>query len=132
MYLSLWVGSCVASPKYRSRFSGADDLGQIFVLDCTPILANVAPSNLLDPSSASSSIKLEWSVLFFCRSLYAIRRTLEVTGTPPLARSFHSLDIVGDRLFVFGGITIAVSNSSDFYILDLHQNKWTRPLYDGK
>lgn len=63
--------------------------------------------------------------------IVCFRSILQTMGTPPLSRSFHSFDLVGDsRVFVLAGKSICPS-SSDFYILDLSRDKWTRPLHDG-
>jgi Ras-related protein Rab-1A len=69
-------------------------------------------------------------------SLYALKvstltwSTVQVAGTPPLARSFHSFDLIGKWGFVFAGTTS--TNISDLYILDLPNMRWARPLYEGQ
>jgi Ras-related protein Rab-1A len=55
---------------------------------------------------------------------------VQVAGTPPLARSFHSFDLIGKWGFVFAGTTS--TSISDLYILDLPNMRWARPLYDGQ
>uniref|UniRef100_A0A0G4FAI6 Uncharacterized protein n=1 Tax=Chromera velia CCMP2878 TaxID=1169474 RepID=A0A0G4FAI6_9ALVE len=55
--------------------------------------------------------------------------TPEISHTPPMGRLFHSLSLVGDRLFVFAGLTFL--ETSDLYILELSKKKWSRPLYEG-
>ncbi|CEL93240.1 unnamed protein product [Vitrella brassicaformis CCMP3155] len=55
---------------------------------------------------------------------------VEVANTAPLSRSFHSMDLIGDRVFIFAGQTIA--EVSDLYIYDSAKSKWSRPLYEGQ
>lgn len=55
---------------------------------------------------------------------------VEVVGTPPRARKFHSVDLIGHRIFVFAGLTS--SDVADLYILDTNTNRWARPLYEGQ
>mmetsp|Transcript_19340 Transcript_19340/g.44003 ORF Transcript_19340/g.44003 Transcript_19340/m.44003 type:complete len:588 (-) Transcript_19340:50-1813(-) len=56
--------------------------------------------------------------------------TVQVSGTPPLERSFHTFDLIGKWGFAFAGQTS--TNLSDLYILDVPNNRWARPLYDGQ
>jgi|EP00927_Polykrikos_kofoidii_P077508 Ras-related protein Rab-1A len=55
---------------------------------------------------------------------------VQVAGTPPLDRSFHSFDLIGKWGFVFAGST--TTGISDLYILDLQNTRWARPLYEGQ
>ncbi|KAF8822001.1 Ras family protein [Cardiosporidium cionae] len=55
---------------------------------------------------------------------------VHATGTAPVGRSFHSLDIVGQRVFVFAGLTS--SDQSDLYIFEIDKHRWSRPLFDGQ
>jgi len=57
--------------------------------------------------------------------------TVQVAGTPPLERSFHSFDLIGKWGFVFAGNTTN-PGISDLYILDLPNMRWARPLYEGQ
>jgi Ras-related protein Rab-1A len=69
-------------------------------------------------------------------SLYAFKlstntwSTVQVAGTPPLERSFHSFDLIGKWGFIFAGTTS--SSISDLYIFDIPNLRWTRPLYEGQ
>lgn len=55
---------------------------------------------------------------------------VQVAGTPPLERAFHSFDIIGKWAFAFAGTTF--SSVSDLYILDVPNMRWARPLYEGQ
>eukprot|EP00922_Rhytidocystis_sp_ex-Travisia-forbesii_P003910 GHVS01005675.1.p1 GENE.GHVS01005675.1~~GHVS01005675.1.p1 ORF type:complete len:617 (+),score=131.99 GHVS01005675.1:66-1916(+) len=57
---------------------------------------------------------------------------VEISNTPPFARTFHSLDLIGDRLFVFAGSTLAGDGAADLYLYQLNKGKWSRPLFDGQ
>eukprot|EP00922_Rhytidocystis_sp_ex-Travisia-forbesii_P064090 GHVS01095300.1.p1 GENE.GHVS01095300.1~~GHVS01095300.1.p1 ORF type:complete len:487 (+),score=87.32 GHVS01095300.1:106-1566(+) len=57
---------------------------------------------------------------------------VEIANTPPFARTFHSLDIIGDRLFVFAGATLTGDGAADLYLYQLNKGKWSRPLFDGQ
>eukprot|EP01069_Polyplicarium_translucidae_P009127 Polyplicarium_translucidae@DN3293_c0_g1_i2.p1 len=93
----------LASKDKVALFGGADDSGGMFILD----FANFAATN-----TAS------WT-------------KLPVSNTPPLSRSFHTVDAVGDRIFVFAGQTI-YPEISDFYVHDSKTKRWSRPLYEGQ
>jgi len=56
--------------------------------------------------------------------------TVNVQGTPPLERSFHSFDLIGKWGFAFAGSTS--TSISDLYILDVPNMRWARPLYEGQ
>eukprot|EP00921_Rhytidocystis_pertsovi_P001830 GHVQ01003149.1.p1 GENE.GHVQ01003149.1~~GHVQ01003149.1.p1 ORF type:complete len:459 (+),score=69.55 GHVQ01003149.1:1291-2667(+) len=84
-------------------FGGADDDGAMFSLRLTELGSAAKPT-------------LTWS-------------RLEIANTPPLARSFHTLNLIDDRLFVFAGKTVE-ENVSDLYICT--KGRWCRPLYDGQ
>jgi Ras-related protein Rab-1A len=51
-------------------------------------------------------------------------------GPRPLGRRFSSLHSVGSRLYCFGGETI-LPGITDMYVLNLSNNQWTKPLYEG-
>lgn len=55
---------------------------------------------------------------------------VQVSGTPPLERHFHTFDFIGKWGFVFSGITC--NGISDLYILDVPNMRWARPLYEGQ
>merc|ERR1719424_1215044 len=55
---------------------------------------------------------------------------VQVQGTPPLERNFHTFDLIGKWGFVFAGA--ASSGVSDLYILDVPNMRWARPLYEGQ
>jgi small GTP-binding protein len=55
---------------------------------------------------------------------------VQVSGTPPLERSFHSFDLIGKYGFVFAGST--ATGLSDLYLLDVPNMRWARPLYEGQ
>merc|ERR1719316_2207476 len=69
-------------------------------------------------------------------SLYALKLStgvwsrVTVSGTPPLERSFHSFDLIGKWAFVFAGQTS--STITDLYILDVANQRWAKPLYEGQ
>jgi len=56
---------------------------------------------------------------------------VQVNGTPPLERSFHSFDLIGKWGFCFAGSS-RQSSVSDLYILDVPNMRWARPLYEGQ
>lgn len=55
---------------------------------------------------------------------------VQVAGTAPLERSFHTFDFIGKWGFVFAGQT--PNGMSDLYILDVPNMRWARPLYEGQ
>merc|ERR1719171_450308 len=55
---------------------------------------------------------------------------VQVAGTPPLERNFHTFDLIGTWGFVFSGTTC--NGISDLYILDVPNMRWARPLYEGQ
>lgn len=55
---------------------------------------------------------------------------VQVAGTPPLERNFHTFDLIGKWGFVFSGTTC--NGISDLYILDVPNMRWARPLYEGQ
>jgi len=57
--------------------------------------------------------------------------TVQVSGTPPLERSFHTFDLIGKWAFTFAGCS-ANNSISDLYILDVPNMRWARPLYEGQ
>jgi len=56
--------------------------------------------------------------------------TVQVAGTPPLERAFHSFDLIGKWVFCFAGSS--QTSISDLYILDAPNMRWARPLYEGQ
>eukprot|EP00440_Ansanella_granifera_P000137 gb/GFBE01000148.1/.p1 GENE.gb/GFBE01000148.1/~~gb/GFBE01000148.1/.p1 ORF type:complete len:592 (+),score=144.41 gb/GFBE01000148.1/:1-1776(+) len=57
--------------------------------------------------------------------------TVQVSGTPPLERSFHTFDLIGKWGFCFAGCS-SNNSISDLYILDVPNMRWARPLYEGQ
>jgi Ras-related protein Rab-1A len=55
---------------------------------------------------------------------------VETQSTPPLERSFHSFDLIGNRGFVFAGQTS--TEVTDLYIFDTANQRWAKPLYEGQ
>uniref|UniRef100_A0A7S1B080 Uncharacterized protein n=1 Tax=Noctiluca scintillans TaxID=2966 RepID=A0A7S1B080_NOCSC len=55
---------------------------------------------------------------------------VQLQGTPPLERCFHTFDLIGKWGFIFAGAT--ATNMSDLYILDVQTMRWARPLYEGQ
>lgn len=51
---------------------------------------------------------------------------IEAPGTAPNKRAFHSCSIVGDALYIFGGITDDRRVLSDMYRYDISSNSWTQ------
>merc|ERR1712176_877337 len=56
--------------------------------------------------------------------------SIQIAGTPPLERSFHTFDLIGKWAFAFAGST--PNGVSDLYILDVPNMRWARPLYEGQ
>lgn len=102
------------SPRYAHKMiSGPDD--QIFVFGGAsgPQGGQAAPGTLYSFKISTCT----WSIV-------------QVAGTPPLERAFHSFDIIGKWAFAFAGSTF--SSVSDLYILDVPNMRWARPLYEGQ
>mmetsp|Transcript_30024 Transcript_30024/g.82397 ORF Transcript_30024/g.82397 Transcript_30024/m.82397 type:complete len:589 (+) Transcript_30024:89-1855(+) len=101
-------------PRYAHKLMVGPD-GSIFVFGGTTAPGNpeVQPGALYNfkPSTAT------WSIV-------------QVAGTPPLERSFHTFDLIGKWGFVFAGTTL--TSISDLYIFDLPNLRWARPLYEGQ
>ena len=55
---------------------------------------------------------------------------VHATGTRPSARRFFTFQLVGNRLYCFGGET-AVHGMTDVYVMVLGTDHWTKPLYEG-
>lgn len=55
---------------------------------------------------------------------------VQVAGTAPLERNFHTFDLIGKWGFCFSGTTC--NGISDLYILDVPNMRWARPLYEGQ
>jgi len=56
--------------------------------------------------------------------------TVQVLGTPPLERAFHTFDLIGKWGFILAGST-EKSSVNDLYILDVPNMRWARPMYEG-
>ncbi|KAI9306070.1 hypothetical protein BJ944DRAFT_160597 [Cunninghamella echinulata] len=50
---------------------------------------------------------------------------LEPSGTPPIARGYHTSNLVKDKLIVYGG-SDGLECFSDVFVLDLVANKWSQ------
>merc|ERR1711972_935086 len=102
------------SPRFAHKMiSGPDD--QVFVFGGASSAAGGEPTpGTLYAFKFSTST---WS-------------TVQIAGTPPLERAFHSFDIIGKWAFAFAGSTF--SSISDLYILDVPNMRWARPLYQGQ
>lgn len=112
-----WTSPTCGGEAPSARFghkmvSGPDD--QVFVFGGAggPTSVQAMPGTLYAFKLATST----WSVV-------------QVGGTPPLERSFHSFDVIGKWAFAFAGST--ASSTSDLYILDIPNMRWARPLYEG-
>jgi len=57
--------------------------------------------------------------------------TVQVLGTPPLERAFHTFDLIGKWGFILAGST-AANSVNDLYILDVPNMRWARPMYEGQ
>lgn len=114
----LWSSPACSGQAPSPRFSHkmiCGPGGQLLVFGgaTTPAGAQVQPGALY-------CLKLDtltWSVV-------------QVQGTAPLERAFHSFDLIGKWGFAFAGATN--SSISDLYILDVPNMRWARPLYEGQ
>jgi Ras-related protein Rab-1A len=55
-------------------------------------------------------------------------KVVEVSGTRPLPRRLLTLEMIGGKLYCFGGET-PLPGSTDVYTYS--QNRWSKPLYEG-
>jgi len=69
-------------------------------------------------------------VLFSYKIGTSVWSAVQVGGTAPLNRNFHTFDLIGKWGFVFSGTTC--NGISDLYILDMPNMRWARPLYEGQ
>eukprot|EP00747_Dinoflagellata_sp_TGD_P170326 gnl/TRDRNA2_/TRDRNA2_201615_c0_seq1.p1 gnl/TRDRNA2_/TRDRNA2_201615_c0~~gnl/TRDRNA2_/TRDRNA2_201615_c0_seq1.p1 ORF type:complete len:618 (-),score=101.99 gnl/TRDRNA2_/TRDRNA2_201615_c0_seq1:79-1854(-) len=69
-------------------------------------------------------------VLYSLKVSTGVWSKLQIGGTPPNERAFHTFDLIGKWGFVFAGSTS--SSITDLYILDVPNNRWARPLYEGQ
>eukprot|EP00242_Pyramimonas_sp_CCMP2087_P008899 CAMPEP_0198198874 /NCGR_PEP_ID=MMETSP1445-20131203/2239_1 /TAXON_ID=36898 /ORGANISM="Pyramimonas sp., Strain CCMP2087" /LENGTH=1186 /DNA_ID=CAMNT_0043868539 /DNA_START=206 /DNA_END=3766 /DNA_ORIENTATION=+ len=55
--------------------------------------------------------------------------TFPVRGTPPYKRVGHSVNVVGDNLYLFGGepLTSGSPSANDLFVLDLKTHVWSTP-----
>eukprot|EP00929_Paragymnodinium_shiwhaense_P002572 TRINITY_DN102866_c0_g1_i1.p1 TRINITY_DN102866_c0_g1~~TRINITY_DN102866_c0_g1_i1.p1 ORF type:complete len:586 (-),score=150.25 TRINITY_DN102866_c0_g1_i1:267-2024(-) len=106
-------GEAPAARYAHKMMAGPDD--QLFLFGGV-----VAPGG---PEAAPGS-------LYVFKTSTATWTSVQVAGTPPLDRSFHTFDLIGNRGFVFAGMTNI--GTSDLYILDLPNMRWARPLYEGQ
>mmetsp|Transcript_107446 Transcript_107446/g.303792 ORF Transcript_107446/g.303792 Transcript_107446/m.303792 type:complete len:580 (+) Transcript_107446:97-1836(+) len=114
-----WVSpSCAGtapSPRFAHKMieGGDDDTLVVFGGSTSAAGPEVAPGVLYSFTVSTST----WAAI-------------QVQGTPPLERSFHTFDLIGKWGFAFAGSTSA--SISDLYILDVPSMRWTRPLYEGQ
>jgi len=81
-------------------------------------------------ASGTSGGEVQPGVLYSFKLSTFTWSTVQVSGTPPLERSFHTFDLIGKWGFAFAGSTL--TSISDLYILDVPNNRWARPLYEGQ
>jgi len=110
--------SCAGTPPSR-RFSQkmiCTPDNQLFVFGGaeTPTGPQVSPGTLYSFNLSTST----WS-------------TVQVLGTPPLERAFHTFDLIGKWGFILAGST-DTSSINDLYILDVPNMRWARPMYEGQ
>eukprot|EP01071_Lankesteria_metandrocarpae_P008692 Lankesteria_metandrocarpae@DN5024_c0_g1_i2.p1 len=117
----------VPSPRYGHKmcaiqeeqnillFGGANDEGALFILKLS---VKARPDiKTLDLQRSAVTFSAVWS-----------RHVSE--GSLPLSRSFHTLNRIGGRIFLFAGMTRSLV--SDLYVYDFRKDTWTRPLYEGQ
>jgi Ras-related protein Rab-1A len=85
---------------------------------------------LFGGSSSATEAEATPGVLYSFELSTSTWSTTQVSGTPPLERSFHSFDLIGKWGFAFAGST--TNGISDLYILDAAGQRWARPLYEGQ
>lgn len=108
-------GGTAPSPRFAQKMiSGPDDQLFVFGGATSASGAPVKPGELHCFKIGTST----WS-------------TVQVSGTPPLERGFHTFDLIGKWGFCFAGCSSA-NSISDLYILDLPNMRWARPLYEGQ
>jgi Ras-related protein Rab-1A len=81
-------------------------------------------------STGPGGVDVQPGVLYVFKLSTSTWSTVQVSGTPPLERSFHTFDLIGKWGFAFAGSTL--SSISDLYILDVSTMRWARPLYEGQ
>jgi len=114
-----WTAPAASGEAPPARFSQKMILGpdeQLFVFGGTASTSTpeASPGTLYSYKISTST----WS-------------TVQVAGTPPLERCFHTFDLIGKWGFVFSGTT-GNGGISDLYILDVNNMRWARPLYEGQ
>ena len=57
-------------------------------------------------------------------------KVVEVVGTCPLPRRLLTLELIGTRLYCFGGET-SMRGPTDVYVYAVGSGKWSKPLYEG-
>lgn len=105
-------GGEAPSARYSHKMINGPD-GQLFVFGGATKGTEVSPGSLYCFKLSTST----WS-------------KVQVQGTPPLERAFHSFDLIGKWCFAFAGSTN--TSISDLYILDVPNMRWARPLYEGQ
>jgi Ras-related protein Rab-1A len=81
-------------------------------------------------STGPAGVEVHPGVLYVFKLSTSTWSTVQVSGTPPLERSFHTFDLIGKWGFAFAGSTL--TSISDLYILDVPSMRWARPLYEGQ
>lgn len=81
-------------------------------------------------ASSSSGMQAAHGTLYSFNLATSVWSTVQVAGTAPFDRSFHTFDLIGKWAFAFAGST--ATSISDLYILDVPNNRWARPLYEGQ
>mmetsp|Transcript_77418 Transcript_77418/g.214045 ORF Transcript_77418/g.214045 Transcript_77418/m.214045 type:complete len:580 (+) Transcript_77418:85-1824(+) len=81
-------------------------------------------------ASSSSGVEVQPGSLYSFNLATSTWSAVQVAGTAPLERSFHTFDLIGKWAFAFAGSTS--TSISDLYILDVPNNRWARPLYEGQ
>jgi len=101
--------------------------------------ARFAPKMILGPdeqifvfggTATTSTPDAKPGTLYSFKMDTGVWSNVQVAGTPPLERNFHTFDLIGKWGFVFSGTTC--NGISDLYILDVPNMRWARPLYEGQ
>ena len=99
----------------------------------TPVSGRACHALAFNPSSSSYYLfgdnNLKDNELYELDS-YFQSRSIEMTGTCPLARRFLTLELIGNRLYCFGGQT-PLPGTTDVYVYTVGDSKWSKPLYEG-
>ncbi|KAF8821028.1 Ras family protein [Cardiosporidium cionae] len=131
------IPEMTGNPPSARAFHAAAGKGMndLYVLDLSTMTWMVAyqKGDVPPPRGAGddgSLYSLDVSMLGTSSFSEFVWKRVNAVGTPPVGRSFHSLDIIGQRLFVFAGLTS--TDHSDLYIYEIDKQRWSRPLFDGQ